>query len=82
MYLIHESTIKNPNGVIEISVQIVNGKTSRKHYNFELTSQKAAEEFHWYYRLGRKCHGKAISILNKNKIKRGEQNEHITQKGD
>ena len=76
MYLIHKSTIKHTNGIIEISVQVINGKTSRKHYDFELTSQKAAEDFHRLYRLGSKCHGKAISILNQNKIKRGEHDEH------
>ena len=72
MYLIHESTIKQPNGVIEISVQVINGKTSRKHYDYELASQKAAEDFYQLYLLGSKCHGKAISILNKNKIKKGD----------
>jgi hypothetical protein len=67
MYLIHESTIKNPDGVIDITVHVIEKKT-RKKYEYHLSSQKAAETFHSLYRKGSKCHGKALSILNKNKI--------------
>ena len=68
MYLIHESTIKHTNGVIEISVVVVNGKKNFKRYTYDVASQKAAETFHSLYRKGSKCHGKALSILNKFKI--------------
>jgi hypothetical protein len=68
MYLIHESTIKHTNGMIEISVIVVNGKKNFRHYTYDIPSQKVAEEFHSLYRKGSKCHGKALSILNKSKI--------------
>jgi hypothetical protein len=68
MYLIHESSIKHTNGIIEISVVVVNGKKDFKRYTYNLSSQKAAETFHLLYRKGNKCHGKALSILNKFKI--------------
>jgi len=68
MYLIHESTIKEANGMIEISVIVVNGKKNFKRYTYDIPSQKAAEMFHSLYRKGSKCHGKALSILNKSKI--------------
>jgi len=68
MYLIHESTIKHTNGVIEINVVVVNGEKNFKRYTYDIPSQKAAETFHSLYLKGSKCHGKALSILNRSKI--------------
>jgi len=68
MYLIHESTIEHTNGVIEIGVYIVDGKSCKK-YNYAVGSKAAAETFHSLYRKGGKFHGRALTILNKNKLK-------------
>ena len=67
MYLIHESTIKNPDGVIDVDFSIVNDQQV-KSYRYHLRSEWAAEKFHRMYRKGRKFHGRALTILNKFKI--------------
>lgn len=66
MYLIHESTIKNYDGTIEISLYIVNEKARK--YTYVLSSEYAARQFHRLYRR-KSTHGKALTILNKFKIK-------------
>ena len=73
MYLIHESTVRNFDGVIDITVHVVN-KKARKRYEYHLASQSKAEEFHRLYRQGNKCHGKALTVLNRNQIKKEETN--------
>jgi len=67
MYLQHISTI-NDFEVIEIDLFIVNAKKF-KRYRYYLRSKFAAEQFHLLYRRGRKFHGKALTVLNKFKIK-------------
>lgn len=67
MYLIHESTIKNYDGTIEIALYIVNDKVAKK-YTYVLSSEWAARQFHRLYRR-KSTHGKALSVLNKFKIK-------------
>jgi hypothetical protein len=64
MYLIHKSTKKESDGMIEIELYIVNQKKA-KHYTYNLASQYAAEKFHTLYNKGRKCHGRALTILKK-----------------
>lgn len=69
MYLRHLSTVKE-NGVIEIEVAVINDEERKfKKYTYVLASQYAAEKFHSLYRRGKSCHGKALAILNKFKIK-------------
>ena len=67
MYIIHEATIKQMNGIIEISVIIIN-KVART-YTYALPSQFAVDQFEYLYRKGRKLHGRALAILNKFKLK-------------
>ena len=69
MHLIHESTIKQPNGVIEISVIVID-KVARP-YTYALSSQFAVDKFEHLYRKNRKLHGRALTTLNKFKIKEG-----------
>ena len=68
MYLLHESTIKNTNGVIEITVIIVNKPVNFKKYTYKIGSEYAARAFHNLYRKGRKLHGKALALLNEWKL--------------
>lgn len=67
MYLIHESTIKNPDGVIDIVVYVVRG-FNMKRYEYHIGSAAAEKKFHRMYRKGRRLHGRALAILNKFKI--------------
>lgn len=70
MYLIHEATVKNTDGVIDVTVYVVEPEARTcKKYDYHLASRQAAERFHKLYRRGRSLHGKALAVLNKNKIK-------------
>lgn len=73
MYLIHESTIKNTDGVIDISVIVVSkltgGYKKMKRYTYNVSSEFAARQFHSLYKKGRKLHGKALNVLNQFKLK-------------
>jgi len=71
MHLLHESTIKQMNGVIEISIIIID-KIARP-YTYALPSQFAVDKFEYLYRKNRKLHGRALTILNKFKIKEGKR---------
>jgi hypothetical protein len=64
MYLIHEATVKNSDGIIDVTVYIVREKI-RKKYEYHIKSAWAVEQFEFFYNKGRKCHGKALSFLNK-----------------
>ena len=66
MYLVHKSTIKNTDGVIDIDICIVDDLKFKK-YTYHLGSEYAARKFHTLYRKGH--HGRALVILNKFKIK-------------
>jgi hypothetical protein len=68
MHIIHESTIRNESGVIEITIFIVNKKTA-KRYTYGLSSSWAAEQFHKWYRKGRVFHGKALQFLKNFQLK-------------
>jgi len=69
MYLIHESTVRWPEGLIDISVIIVNDDKSSKSYTYHLSSEWASRRFDTLYHKGRAVHGKALAVLNKFKIK-------------
>uniref|UniRef100_A0A6M3K6U9 Uncharacterized protein n=1 Tax=viral metagenome TaxID=1070528 RepID=A0A6M3K6U9_9ZZZZ len=70
MYLIHRETKKYPDGIIEISVTIVNEKDlSHKNYTYSLNSEYVSRQFHSLLRMGKKLHGSALTLLNKSKIK-------------
>lgn len=64
MRLIHEATIKQPSGLIEIDVIIIN-KTS-KRYTYLLASEFLARKFEHLYKK-KSLHGKALALLNKSK---------------
>jgi hypothetical protein len=66
MKLQHEMTIKNNDGLFEISV-IIDGKP----YTYPINSEKAVRLFNFYYR-NKATHGNAIAVLNKFKIKEEE----------
>jgi len=64
MKLILESCIKNPDGIISISVFIKNGKAEAlKRYIYRLNSEYQARRFNTLYRKGTKTHGRALQIL-------------------
>ena len=67
MHLIHLSTIKQIEGTTDIDVFVVNEKKAKK-YTYTLPSDFLAKKFHKLYKKGKKFHGKALTILNKNKI--------------
>lgn len=74
MYLVHRSTIKNPDGVIDIDISIVDREKIHS-YTYHLRSEWAVEKFNWLYKKSRKTHGKALEILNQFKIKKEKENE-------
>ncbi|MFA5208217.1 MAG: hypothetical protein WC428_06270 [Candidatus Paceibacterota bacterium] len=64
MKLILESCVKNPDGIIDISVFIQNIKQDvPKRYTYHLASEYQARRFNTFYRKGKKLHGKALQIL-------------------
>jgi hypothetical protein len=69
MKIIHRSTIKNNDGVIDIDILIVDDKKFRK-YIYNLGSEFAARKFHSLYR--KRLYGRALNVLNKFKIKKEE----------
>ena len=66
MKIIHRSTIKNCDVVIDIDICIVDDLKFKK-YTYRLGSEYAARKFHALYKKG--YHGRALVILNKFKIK-------------
>jgi hypothetical protein len=72
MHIIHQATIKNPDGIIDIDLFIVNDPEKPKHYIYHLKSEYIAEKFHQYYRRGRGFHRTCLALLNKHKILKGE----------
>lgn len=70
MYLTHQSTIRQPDGLFEIDISIVNKPNNFKKYNYKIASEWATRQFDMYYRKGRKFHGIALSILNKFKVEK------------
>lgn len=63
MTLIHESTIKNTNGLFEIGIILNN-----KRYTYFLNSLYKVEQFGMLHKQ-KQTHGKAIAFLNKNNRK-------------
>jgi hypothetical protein len=68
MHLIHEATVKHPDGVIDISLWVVNDNNKLKKYTYHLGSEYIARRFHTYYKKGRGLHRTALALLNKHKI--------------
>jgi hypothetical protein len=67
MHIIHEATVRNTDGVIDISIVVV-ANYKRKSYTYHLNSEEKAKEFHSLIR-NRKRHGQAINLLNRSQIK-------------
>jgi hypothetical protein len=67
MYLIHEATIKNFDGVIDVHVHVVK-EFKRSVYIYHIRSEWAVRQFSKFYRRGRKFHGRALKYLNDFKI--------------
>ena len=74
MHIIHEATVKNFDGIIDVTIYIVKNKT-RKKYEYHIRSEWAVRQFSFFYHKGNKFHGKALSFLNKFKIKEKEKND-------
>jgi len=72
MKIIHRSTIKNVDGVIDIDICIVDDLKFKK-YTYHLGSEYAARKFHKLYRKSRSTHGKALAVLNKFKIRQEDK---------
>ena len=68
MYLIHEATIKNFDGIIDVHIHIVKD-FKRNSYIYHIRSEWAVRQFSKFYRMGRKFHCRALSYLNNFKIK-------------
>lgn len=73
MHIVHESTIKHPDGVIDISIIVVNEPSTFKKYTYHLNSEYAVQEFFKYYKRGRGLHRTALALLNRHKIKGGRE---------
>ncbi len=71
MHLIHEATTKQPDGIIDIHLYIVNDKIRK--YVYHLSSEWAARMFQFYYKKGRGLHGVALALLNRYKIKEDDK---------
>jgi hypothetical protein len=69
MHLIHESTIRNTDGLYEIRLIIVKEADNFKQYVYKLSSEYAVRNFERYYQMGRGFHGIALKILNKWKVR-------------
>ena len=74
MVLLHESTIRTPEGVFEITVHVVKND-KRKRYTYRLPSEYLKNKFINLYRNGEKTAGKALAVLNKNKLMSEELKE-------
>jgi hypothetical protein len=70
MHIIHESTVKHPDGVIDISLFVINEPKNIKKYTYHLKSEYIARRFHMYIKKGRGFHRTALALLNKHKIGR------------
>ena len=70
MKLMHESTVKNYDGLIDISVYVVN-ENKAKRYTYTLSSEFAAREFFSLYK--RRKPGAALNFLKKNNINKPEK---------
>jgi hypothetical protein len=73
MHLIHEATVKHPDGVIDISLFVVKEPDNIKRYTYHLKSEYISRRFEMYYKKGRGLHGTALALLNKHKIKEEEK---------
>lgn len=73
MYLLHEATVKNFDGIIDVTVHIITEKDGlpieRKGYVYHIRSDWAYQKFLTFYRKGKKFHGRALAYLNNFKIK-------------
>lgn len=67
MHLLHNATI-DQGGIIDIDIYIIDD-AKQKRYVYRLDSEYAARRFHQLYRKGKACHGRALAVLNKFKIK-------------
>lgn len=76
MYLRHNATIQNMDGVVDIDLFIVNENTA-KRYVYHLSSEFAAEKFQKLYNKGKRYHGKALTVLNQFKIKETNNDNEI-----
>ncbi len=70
MKLLHEATIKNTDGTIEITIWILNPEAEKKcrQYTYVVNSEWVAKKFLSLYKR-KATHGKALALLNKFKIK-------------
>ena len=76
MYIIHEATIKQPNGIFDVCVVVID-KDKKHTYTYPLTSEKDVRSFEFLYKKGRTFHGKALVLLNKNKLKEEKREDGL-----
>jgi len=69
MKLILESMVKNPEGVFDIGIIVLNEK-STKRYTFGISSEFILRRIQLL--CSKKCYGKAINLLKSNNIRKGE----------
>jgi len=68
MRLLLEALVKQPEGIIDVSVIIKDDNGKTRSYTYHLKSVYALEEFHRYYYSNKKNHGKALQVLVKNNV--------------
>lgn len=68
MRLIHEATLHNWDGTIDVHIFIVNHSVKKK-YVYTIKNAWAVSRFLIFYHKGIQFHGKALTYLNKFKIK-------------
>ena len=67
MYLILESSIKNFDGIYDLSVIVVK-EDNRKRYTYHLNDGHLVNKIKWMISKSKKLHGTVMNILNKNNI--------------
>ena len=68
MRLILETIIRQPDGIIDVSVIIKGDNKKKRSYTYHLDSAYVLMEFNKLYYANTKCHGKALQILVKNNV--------------
>ena len=68
MKLMLEAVIKQPDGIIDVSVIIKEDNGKKRSYIYHLKDYKALEAFNNLYYSNKKNHGRALQILVRNNV--------------
>lgn len=68
MHLIHESTTRYSDGLIDVNIIVVLEPASFKKYTYRLSSEYIVDLFQKYLKRGRGMHRAALALLNHHKV--------------